>query len=118
MLHQYPELIYQENITSHIIQTILRSVNVSYANGYGEICIRMFFPVPGGYAIVTDLGRKDPNQPCILWADIDALPIKERTEYMDNSFVLKHVNTMHACGHDAHTTMLLGAISILRIYQS
>jgi amidohydrolase len=89
-------------------------MNVSYTTGWGKNLYPNVFPGPGGYGIVADLGTKDPNQPCILLrADIDALPIQERTEYID-SFVSKHVNTMHACGHDAHTTMLLGAISILK----
>ena len=69
-------------------------------------------PGEGGYGIVADIGtRKDP---CVLLrADIDGLPITEKTEGIDE---YKSVNpgVMHACGNDGHTAMLLGAASVLK----
>lgn len=68
-----------------------------------------YTPKPiGRCAIIAEIGR---GQPCfLLRADADALPIKERS---GESFACKNGN-MHACGHDLHTAMLLGAASVLK----
>ena len=61
---------------------------------------------------MADIGTR--KEPCVLLrADMDALPIFEETTNIDD-FKSTNPGVMHACGHDGHTTMLLGAASILK----
>lgn len=116
LLHRHPELMYEEEFTSKTVQTLLREWNVSYTSGWAINTNRNAFPGPGGYGIVADIGTG--MEPCILLrADMDALPIMERTTNIDE-YKSQIDNKMHACGHDAHTTMLLGAVSILKSIES
>ena len=62
----------------------------------------------GGVLAEIDTGR--PGKLLLFRADMDALPVKEETGL---SFASEHTGKMHACGHDAHTAMLLGAASVL-----
>jgi amidohydrolase len=112
-LHRHPELMYQEEFTSAIIGRLLQQMNISYTTGWGKnIHAQHFNGAAGGHGIVADIGTG--KEPCILLrADMDALPIQERTKGIDN-FRSLYDNKMHACGHDGHTTMLLGAASILK----
>lgn len=112
-LHRHPELMYQEKFTSSVVQRILQHLNITYTTGWGKnIHLQQYHGAPGGYGVVADIGTGKP--PCvILRADMDALPIHERTEGIDE-FRSLNDRTMHACGHDGHTTMLLGAASILK----
>lgn len=64
----------------------------------------------GKCGVVADLGKKSAKSTFLLRADMDALPIKEETGL---SFAAKNGN-MHACGHDMHTVMLLGAAKLLK----
>jgi amidohydrolase len=112
-LHRHPELMYQEEFTSAIIQRLLQQMNISYTSGWGRnIHTQHFHGAKGGHGIVADIGTG--KEPCVLLrADMDALPIHERTKGIDDyRSVIDH--KMHACGHDGHTTMLLGAASILK----
>ena len=112
-LHRHPELMYQEEFTSAIIQRLLQQMNISYTSGWGRnIHLQHFHGAKGGHGIVADIGTG--KEPCVLLrADMDALPIQERTRGIDDyRSVIDH--KMHACGHDGHTTMLLGAASILK----
>lgn len=111
-LHRHPELMYQEEQTSQVIQTILSDLGVSYTTGWAVNAHPRDVPGKGGYGIVADIGTGKP--PCVLLrADIDALPITERTEGIDE-FKSRNGGRMHACGHDGHTTMLLGATAMLK----
>src|SRR2546422_5723584 len=99
-LHEIPELGYQEHKTSAAIRAEL-----------GRLGIRFVEDVAGApTATVAWLG--DSGKPCIaLRADIDALPIAERTGL---DYASTHPGMMHACGHDGHMATLLGAAAILK----
>ncbi|CAJ1964921.1 unnamed protein product [Cylindrotheca closterium] len=111
-LHRNPELMYNERETSAYIQKALATMKIAFTTGWGVNTVPDRIPGEGGYGIVADIGtRKDP---CVLLrADMDALPIFEETSNIDD---FKSINpgVMHACGHDGHTAMLLGAASILK----
>jgi hippurate hydrolase len=97
-LHSRPELSYQEFETSKFIQQKLKEFGVS-------------FEVKATTGVVGLIKGKNPGKRVIaLRADMDALPIKE-----ENSVDYRSQNegVMHACGHDVHTTCLLGAVKIL-----
>jgi len=112
-LHRHPELMYQERQTSATIQEHLAVMGIAFTTGWAKnIHPHSFAGAPGGYGIVADIGTG--QEPCIvLRADMDALPIDERTEHVDD-FKSQIPNVMHACGHDGHTTMLLGAARLLK----
>lgn len=111
-LHRHPELMYNEKETSAYVQSVLQQLDIPYTTGWGVNTVPDVIPGPGGYGIVADIGTG--RDPCVLLrADMDALPIVERTEGIDH-FKSLHNGKMHACGHDGHTTMLLGAASLLK----
>ena len=98
-LHKYPELSFKEHKTSAYIKSVLSSWNIPFTEDIADT------------GIVVLLKGNNPNSKTIaLRADFDALPIIE-----DNEVDYCSVNNgvMHACGHDAHTASLLGAINIL-----
>lgn len=110
-LHRHPELMYNEKETSKVIRNILDELNITYSTGWAVNTHQDVIPGEGGHGIVADVGNG--KEPCVLLrADIDALPILEETEGID-SFKSHHEGKMHACGHDGHTTMLLGAAALL-----
>jgi IAA-amino acid hydrolase len=103
---------YQEEQTSHYIQRALGHLGVNFTVGWAFNAHPDTFPGLGGYGIVADIGTG--QRPCVLLrADIDALPIYERTEGIED-FKSTNEGVMHACGHDGHTTMLLGATALLK----
>ena len=109
-LHKHPELMYQESQTSSTIQNILTELGIPFTTGWAKNTHQDVIPGPGGYGIVADIGTG--GEPCVLLrADIDALPILEISNQVFKSEV---EGKMHACGHDGHTTMLLGAAAILK----
>lgn len=101
-LHQYPEISNQEKETSRYIQEKLTEYGISFETGYAT------------YGVLGIIKGKKPGKTVALRADIDALPIQELNNH---EFASKHPNVMHACGHDAHTAMLLGAGCILQQMQ-
>jgi amidohydrolase len=97
-LHQYPELSWQEKETAAFIRKFLAPLNIE---------LRTTENLHATVAII----RGDKSGPTVgLRADIDALPI---TEQSDIPYRSKNVGCMHACGHDGHTAVLLGAAKIL-----
>ena len=97
-LHANPELSYQEFATSEYVQEQLRGLGIP-------------FEIKATTGILATIKGKNPNAKVIaLRADMDALPILE-----ENDVPYRSVNkgVMHACGHDVHTTVLLGAARIL-----
>lgn len=112
-LHQHPELMYQEYKTSDAIKQTLDDLGIKWTGGWGENKHPDVMPGKGATGIVADIGTGQP--PCVaLRADIDALPILEKTEL---PFKSKSDGCMHACGHDGHTSMLLGAAKLLKSYE-
>src|SRR5438093_5795547 len=101
-LHRHPELMYEEVKTSALVRRVL-----------GELGIPFQFPV-AETGVVATLG--DGQGPCVaLRADMDALPIHEEADVPFRSQV---DGRMHACRHDCHTAMLLGAARILKAHES
>ena len=92
--HMHPELGYEEERTSRIVEEHLRE--------WGYSTKRV------GTGIIADIGRG--GKTIALRADMDALPIQEEN---DVPYKSKIPGRMHACGHDAHTAMLLGAAKII-----
>jgi len=119
-LHRNPELMYELPQTSQTIATILDELNIPYTTGWAKNTHQEVYPGPGGYGIVAHIGKNinEEDQPCIiLRADMDALPILEATKNIE-SFKSKTNHQMHACGHDGHVTMLLGAAALLKSVES
>jgi amidohydrolase len=99
-LHQIPELGYQEFKTAAMIREELTRLGIDFVAGTAD----------APTATIAHIG--DPGKPCVaLRADIDALPIVEQTGL---PYASTHKGVMHACGHDGHTTVLLGAAEVLR----
>ena len=97
-LHAHPELSYQEFETSKFIQQKLKEWNID-------------FEVKATTGVIGLIKGKNPNKKVIaLRADMDALPIQEENTV---DYISQNKGVMHACGHDVHTTCLLGAAKIL-----
>ncbi|MBL8999711.1 MAG: amidohydrolase [Phycisphaerae bacterium] len=102
-LHRHPELCFEERYTSGLVQRELRAAGIAFKAGLGK-----------GTGIIAHLPATDPagaKQMAVAFrADMDALPVVEQTGLPYASLT---EGLMHACGHDGHTTMLLGAAKIL-----
>lgn len=98
-LHQYPELSFHEEKTPAMIVEILTGL------GFDEVRTGV-----GGRGVVGVLRGSRPGAVVALRADFDALPIQDQKEVEYKSTV---PGVMHACGHDAHTSQLLGLASVL-----
>ncbi|WP_206461703.1 amidohydrolase, partial [Acinetobacter baumannii] len=105
-IHEYPELGNMEFKTSALVQKELKSYGIQVKTGYAKT------------GVIGILKGNNPGPIIALRADMDALPMEEKSGV---PFASKHkaiyqgkeTYVMHACGHDAHTAMLLGAAKIL-----
>jgi len=98
-LHAHPELSFEEHETSKFVYNKLREYGLSPQKGIG------------GTGIVAIIEGKNPSKKVLaLRADMDALPIVEQNEV---SYKSVNEGVMHACGHDVHTSSLLGTAKIL-----
>jgi IAA-amino acid hydrolase len=101
-IHRHPELMYEEVQTSKLVQDTLDELGIQYTAGIAET------------GVLATIGTGEG--PCVaLRADMDALPIHEET---DVEFRSQVDGKMHACGHDCHTAMLLGAARLLKSKES
>jgi amidohydrolase len=98
-IHSRPELMYQEKETATLVAARLTDLGIEHRGGVG------------GTGVIGLVRGARPGPTVLLRADMDALPI---TEESDAPYVSQNVGVMHACGHDAHTAMLLGAARILQ----
>ncbi|GMH68253.1 hypothetical protein TrRE_jg7537 [Triparma retinervis] len=111
-LHTTPELMFKETVTSAKIQTALRALDIDFKMGYGRNTKPDRIEGLGGTGVIADIGTgKSPT--VLLRADMDGLPIDE-SKRTDLEFRSTHPGRMHACGHDGHTSMLLGAARVLK----
>ena len=97
-IHAHPELAFEETQTAAFVAEKLRSFGIDVVEGIA------------GSGVVGTLQRGGGNRSIGLRADLDALPIVEANDFEHRS---TQPGVMHACGHDGHTTMLLGAAAYL-----
>ena len=97
-IHAHPELGFEESRTSDFVADKLASFGLAVQRGLGKT------------GVVATLQAGSSDRAIGLRADMDALPIKEANEFELRS---RHAGKMHACGHDGHTAMLLGAAQYL-----
>ena len=97
-LHANPELSLEEKGTAEFVSARLAELGIPFEAGIG------------GHGIVATLRRGASNRSVGLRADMDALPIEETT---GAAWASSRPGVMHACGHDGHTTGLLGAAALL-----
>lgn len=96
--HQYPEFGFEENRTAGLVAERLKSFGIETIEGMGKT------------GVIGILSKGSSDRSIGFRADMDALKINEANEFSHRS---KNQGLMHACGHDGHTTMLLGAASHL-----
>jgi amidohydrolase len=97
-LHQHPELGLEEHRTSRRVQELLDEMGIDHRDGLG------------GTGVLGTIHGQGAGKVAALRADLDALPIQDEK---DVDYTSKVPGTMHACGHDVHTTILLCAARLL-----
>ncbi|MFM0669810.1 M20 aminoacylase family protein [Paraburkholderia sediminicola] len=102
-IHAHPELRYKEMKTSQLVADNLERWGLKVCRGFGKT------------GVVGELTRGTSSRRVGLRADMDALPITENNAFGHRS---QNPGCMHACGHDGHTAMLLGAVKYLAAYGS
>lgn len=98
-LHAHPELRFEEHRTADVVAHELETLGYTVSRGLG------------GTGVVASLPGANPGRAIVLRADLDALPIQEANDFAHASCT---DGIMHACGHDGHTVMLLGAARVLK----
>ena len=96
-LHQIPETAFMEKKTSAYLTDYLYKQALDVQTGIAQ------------YGIVGLMETGRPGPTLMIRADMDALPVAERTGL---PFASTHKGVMHACGHDAHMAMVLGAVTV------
>jgi amidohydrolase len=105
-LHEHPELSSRETRTAKIVADHLRSLGLEVREGVAKT------------GVVAVLKGGKPGRVVALRADMDALPVTEEVDLpfkstVKTTFAGQTVGVMHACGHDAHTAMLMGVAEVL-----
>ena len=112
-LHEHPELSHFEEHTSALVASELRKAGYTVTDHIGK-----YPDGSGAYGVVAIL-RNGPGSTLLVRADMDALPIAEETGVPYASHVVaqdksgQQVPVMHACGHDVHTTVLIGTARVM-----
>ncbi len=101
-IHRYPELSFKEKNTTEYIEKELENMGIEVVR------------FPDYYGLIGILKGKEEGKTLLLRADIDALPVDEENTL---DFCSVHKGIMHACGHDCHTAMLLGAAKLLAAHR-
>lgn len=96
--HEYPELSGKEVKTSEYIQDVFKNLGIPYETGFFQ------------NAVLGIIKGSHPGKTVALRADMDALPVTELTGL---PFASRNEGVMHACGHDSHMSILLGAAAVL-----
>jgi carboxypeptidase Ss1 len=102
-IHVRPELAYKEEATAKLVADKLESLGIKVTRGVG------------GTGVLGVLDGSKSGKVVALRADMDALPLEEMA---DVDFKSKTKGVMHACGHDTHVAMLLGAAKLLAAHKS
>jgi amidohydrolase len=126
LIHVNPELMFEEHHTSEVVQKHLREVGVDFKAGVGGDGRSLFMraedlqragitpgPTTGGtgvLATITGTRGAGPGRTVLLRADMDALPLIEEN---DVEYRSRTEGKMHACGHDLHTSVLMGVAEVL-----
>jgi hippurate hydrolase len=97
-IHMHPELCFDEHRTSALLAEQLESFGIAVTRGVAKTGVVGSLRVGNGHRAIG------------LRADMDALPLHEKNDFAHRS---QHEGRMHACGHDGHTTILLGAARYL-----
>ncbi|MDH5468322.1 MAG: amidohydrolase [Candidatus Aminicenantes bacterium] len=95
--HRHPEIAYQEKRTSSVIRQFLESLDIPVTTCAKTGLRGILEGIPGGKTVA-------------LRADIDALPLKEEG---DKEYISENPEAAHACGHDGHMAILMGAVELL-----
>ena len=103
-IHSFPEIAYEEFETSRFIEIKLKEFGIKVFKNIGKT----------GVVGVLE-GSKKSKKSMGLRADMDALPMDEKTNL---SYASKNLGKMHACGHDGHVAMLLGAAKLLSTHKN
>jgi amidohydrolase len=93
--HQFPELAYREERTAAKIVEVLQEYGVPVMDKIGKT------------GVIASLGAQRAGPTVAMRADMDALPLEEQNDVPYRS---RHAGVMHACGHDAHTAIMLGVV--------
>ena len=122
-LHMNPELSLEESNTSRLVSGHLKELGVRHRTGIGgdgrplmadraalERAGLTLKPSTGGTGILGTIEGRNPGKTLLIRADMDALPIDEQN---DTPYKSTKPGIMHACGHDAHTTILMGVAEVL-----
>ncbi|MDI3341673.1 MAG: amidohydrolase [Sphaerobacter sp.] len=122
-LHMNPELSLQETNTARLVAGHLRELGIEHRTGVGGDGRSLFMSrealaaagiepgsTTGGTGVVGLIRGRRPGKTVLLRADMDALPIDEQNDVPYRS---TRAGVMHACGHDVHTTILLGVAEVL-----
>ncbi len=126
LIHVNPELMFEEEATSDLVQKHLTEAGVEYKPGVGGDGRSLYMdaeelkragitpgPATGGTGVLgTVVGARGegPGKTVLLRADMDALPMDEEN---DVEYKSRNPGKMHACGHDLHTTVLMGVAELL-----
>ncbi len=122
-LHTNPELSLEESNTARLVSGHLKELGIKHRNHVGgdgrplladpvmlEAAGLTLKPTTGGTGVLGTIEGRKPGKTLLIRADMDALPIHEQN---DVTYRSNNAGVMHACGHDAHTTILMGVAEVL-----